>query len=354
MRCIYLLAAGLAHVAATSAASDIAKQLFDAHNQARQQNGLAPFECLDSQLSQLSADHVKYEVSIDDINHDGFGERCEQVGNVACGENTLYNYDGNAQGMTTQWMNSPGHRANILNGEYKHVGFAVEKGPSGKWFATAMFTDSNPHPNVCGGGNEPGPVAPTTTAPTPTKKPAPLPPTKKPTPFPPTKKPITKAPTPKPTEAPTEDPWSDDNSQDGSDDAPTEVPEASDINKQLFDAHNQARQKNGLKPFTCLNSKLSSLSMDHVDYEIRAGKISHDGFSGRCKQAGNNGACAENTLYNYDGNAQGMTTQWMNSAGHRANILNSAYNNVGFAVKKASDGKYYATAIFTQDKRACQ
>ncbi|EQC30860.1 hypothetical protein SDRG_11342 [Saprolegnia diclina VS20] len=78
--------------------------------------------------------------------------------------------------------------------------------------------------------------------------------------------------------------------------------------------------------------------MDHVNYEIRAG---------------NNGACAENTLYNYDGDARGMTTQWMNSAGHRANILGSAYDNVGFAVKKASDGKYYATSIFTKDSRPC-
>ncbi|OQR84364.1 hypothetical protein ACHHYP_13473 [Achlya hypogyna] len=211
-------------------------------------------------------------------------------------------------------MDSEGHRANILNGEYKHVGFAVEQGPSGKWFATAMFTASNPHPNVCGGDNEPEPAP----------------------------------------EAPTEDPYSGDYSHDGSDDAPTETPEGGDINQQLFDAHNQAREKNGVQPFTCLNSKLSSLSMNHVDYEISIGDINHDGFSGRCEQAGNNGACAENTLYNYDGDAHGMTTQWMNSEGHRANILNSAYNNVGFAVKKASDGRYYATAMFTQDERPCE
>ncbi|OQS01231.1 hypothetical protein ACHHYP_01612 [Achlya hypogyna] len=332
--------------APASSASDFAQQLFDMHNQERQRNGLQPYDCLDTQLSQLSADHVKYEVSIDNINHDGFSERCRKVGNVACGENTLYDYVGDASKFTQSWMNSPGHRKNILNGAYKHAGFAVQRGPSGKWFATAMFTDTNPATGVCANTKN---SAKDNTRPSsvPSAKPSPAPwvqptrvPTSKPSPAPwvePTRAPSTK---------PSPAPWVQ----------PTQPSQRAggDMAQQLFEFHNQARQKNGLKPFTCLNSKLNSLSMDHVNYEIRAGKISHDGFGGRCEAAGNDGACAENTLYNYDGDAQGMTTQWMNSAGHRANILNAEYNNVGFAVKKASDGRYYATAIFTQDSRSCQ
>ncbi|KDO26666.1 hypothetical protein SPRG_20469 [Saprolegnia parasitica CBS 223.65] len=371
MRVATFLASAIAcsTVAARSMADDLVQQLFELHNQERQKNGVAPFECLDSQLSQLSLDHVKYEVSIDNINHDGFSGRCKKVGNVACGENTLYDFKGDAAKFTQSWMNSPGHRKNILNGAYKHVGFAVEKGPSGKWFATSMFTDTNPRTDVCGA--KPGPVAPTdapytpkpTARPLPTAKPTarPLPtgppistttkPTKRPTPKTPTPIPYTKRPTKRPTTAPTYEP-SDEPSDDPSYD-PTDAP-SSDVVKQLFKFHNEERQKNGLKPFSCLNSKLSSLSMDHVNYEISIGDINHDGFSERCQDAGNYGGCGENTLYDYQGDARVMTTSWMNSAGHRANILNRDYNHVGFAVKKGGDNRYYATAMFTQDSRACQ
>ncbi|OQS02358.1 hypothetical protein THRCLA_21440, partial [Thraustotheca clavata] len=344
--------------AAQVAASDVVQQLFDLHNQERQKNGIAPFTCLDSQLSQLSADHVKYEVQIDNINHDGFSERCDAVGQVACGENTLYDYVEDAAKFTQSWMNSSGHRKNILNGDYTHVGFAVQKGPSGKWFATALFTSDNPHPNTCGTStpaptNNPSPTsAPTTANPLPTGppdsttiKPTRRPAPKTPTPIPYTKKPTTK-PTVQPTSAPTDEP--SDDPTDAPSNEPTDAPEPSSVDaviKQLYDAHNAARQQNGVKPFTCLDSKLSSLSLDHVNYEIKVGNINHDGFQDRCRAAGNSGGCGENTLYDYEGNAQKMTTSWMNSSGHRANILNSAYNHVGFGVKKASDGRYYATAV---------
>ncbi|EQC30864.1 hypothetical protein, variant [Saprolegnia diclina VS20] len=315
-----------------TAASDFAQQLFDLHNQERRKNGLPAYDCLDTQLSQLSMDHVKYEISIDNINHNGFSERCQQIGNVVCSENTLYDFVGDAAKFTESWMNSPGHRKNILGRDYKHAGFAVQKGPSGKWFATAMFTDSNPRSDVCANkkGQQAATPAPWSQAPS---RPTQAPWTR------PTRGPSTPVPTTRATPTPTQS---------------TTPAGADEVVKQLFRFHNEERIKNGLPAFACLNSKLNALSMDHVNYEIRAGKISHDNFSHRCAAAGNNGACGENTLYNYDGDARGMTTQWMNSPGHRKNILNREYNTVGFAVKKASDGRFYATTIFTHDERRCQ
>ncbi|KDO26670.1 hypothetical protein SPRG_20474 [Saprolegnia parasitica CBS 223.65] len=299
-------------------ADDLVQQLFDLHNQARQRNGIAPYTCLDSQLNQLSLDHVKYEISIDNINHNGFLERCRQVGNVLCGENTLYDYVGDAAKYTTSWMNSAGHRANILNSNFRHAGFAVQKGPSGKWFATAYFTSTNPRTGVCVNTTlqQTATPTPSTQAPQPTSGTS------------------TPVPTLRATPAPT-----------------TTV--ASEVVKQLFQFHNEERVKNGVRPFSCLNTKLSALSTDYVNYVIRAGKMSHDGFSERCRQAGNNGACAENILFNYNGLARNTTTQWMRSTGARTIILSTAYDNVGFAVKKAPDGKFYATAMFTKDSRPC-
>ncbi|MDB5184597.1 MAG: hypothetical protein JWN38_405 [Candidatus Saccharibacteria bacterium] len=45
------------------------------------------------------------------------------------GENLAYGFDGASQTITG-WMNSPEHRANILNAGYKNVGFGVAESPS--------------------------------------------------------------------------------------------------------------------------------------------------------------------------------------------------------------------------------
>ena len=37
---------------------------------------------------------------------------------------------------------------------------------------------------------------------------------------------------------------------------------------------------------------------------------------------------------------------WMNSSGHRANILNSTYNQIGVGVAKENDGNTYWTQMF--------
>jgi uncharacterized protein YkwD len=102
-------------------------------------HGLKPFSCLSKKLSAIVAKHVDYQMKIDDINHDGFGKRCDESGADSCAENTLYNYDGDAKKYTMQWMESPGHRKNILKEKMNQIGFAAKKAPNGKWFVTAMM-----------------------------------------------------------------------------------------------------------------------------------------------------------------------------------------------------------------------
>ncbi len=43
---------------------------------------------------------------------------------LATGENLAYGFD-NSQATVTGWMNSPGHRANVLNDAYQDVGFGI-------------------------------------------------------------------------------------------------------------------------------------------------------------------------------------------------------------------------------------
>jgi hypothetical protein len=47
----------------------------------------------------------------------------------AAGENLAYGFD-TTPNTVTAWMNSPGHRANILNTSYKEVGFGIANAPS--------------------------------------------------------------------------------------------------------------------------------------------------------------------------------------------------------------------------------
>jgi len=97
-------------------------------NQARAQNGLKPMG-MNTFLAQSAQGHSDYQSSINTMTHDGPGgnqpgDRITQAGFqwAAYGENV-------AQGQTTEnevmtdWMNSPGHRANIL-GDYDMMGSA--------------------------------------------------------------------------------------------------------------------------------------------------------------------------------------------------------------------------------------
>jgi uncharacterized protein YkwD len=47
--------------------------------------------------------------------------------NIAMGQQT-------ARSVMTSWMNSPGHRANILNCDFKNIGVGIHDGAGGPWW----------------------------------------------------------------------------------------------------------------------------------------------------------------------------------------------------------------------------
>ena len=74
----------------------------------------------------------------------GPGDLAKAVGYqyVLVGENLALGDFGSNQGVLTAWMNSPGHRANILNPHYTEIGVAVGKGMyEGRmtWLAVQSF-----------------------------------------------------------------------------------------------------------------------------------------------------------------------------------------------------------------------
>ena len=54
----------------------------------------------------------------------------------------------------------------------------------------------------------------------------------------------------------------------------------------------------------------------------------------------------ENLAYGYN-TPEAVVNGWMNSSGHRANILNSKFNNIGIGVYTDSKGTVYCTQIFS-------
>ena len=48
----------------------------------------------------------------------------------------------------------------------------------------------------------------------------------------------------------------------------------------------------------------------------------------------------------YASSVNGIQTAFMNSAGHKANILDSAFNNVGIGITRDANGRYWETQEF--------
>jgi uncharacterized protein YkwD len=60
-------------------------------------------------------------------------DRGDRAGVTVLGENIAYGQPDPASVMTA-WMNSPGHRANILDCSYTKLGVGVAYGPGGPWW----------------------------------------------------------------------------------------------------------------------------------------------------------------------------------------------------------------------------
>ncbi|KAJ1911517.1 hypothetical protein IWQ60_010096 [Tieghemiomyces parasiticus] len=97
-------------------------------NQERTQRGLQPLR-IDASLMDVATGHSRYQSRVGVMTHDddagGVGDRVHQNGfdwsTVA--ENVAEGYPDEDRAMIG-WMNSPGHRANILDPNYTHFGAA--------------------------------------------------------------------------------------------------------------------------------------------------------------------------------------------------------------------------------------
>ncbi len=170
------------------------------------------------------------------------------------------------------------------------------------------------------------------------------------------------------------------------------VPAGADLNQQLLDhlilsEVNYARCQNGRAPLTAAPS-LQQVGLGHSRWMVQSGKFSHEGgpsgratLAGRINSAGlpyhfaaeniatahqfrldnvtvtpGKSACVFHDMQGhliaqqtYASLAHTVVTDWMNSPGHRANILNPQLREVGTGTAYKVDGAFCGLFFFTQD-----
>ena len=127
--------------------------MLELHNQARANRGL-PRLCVHSVLTKAARSHSQQMLDKDFFSHDSHngetsGERLKRFGytskgysyykigeNIAWGSGSL----GSPQKIFESWMNSDGHRRNILDKDFHQVGIGARTGTYERHPDTTMYT----------------------------------------------------------------------------------------------------------------------------------------------------------------------------------------------------------------------
>jgi uncharacterized protein YkwD len=126
--------------------SALEQAVVDLTNQTRAQYGLPALQ-VSNQLVTAAAIHSRDMAQLNVLDHDLPGvaqptlqSRAEAVGYSYSwlGENIAWNYP-DARSVLTGWMNSPGHRANILNPNYTQIGVGIAWNSLGQPYYTQEF-----------------------------------------------------------------------------------------------------------------------------------------------------------------------------------------------------------------------
>ena len=132
-----------------STANTFEREMLALINQERTSRGLDSL-MLETRLNDSSEDHTTWMLESDTFDHTGQGgssatQRIEDAGfdlegNWRTGENIAWQSERGAPGISDDvaqlhqsLMNSPGHRANILNPDFDYIGIGIEEGDFRGW-----------------------------------------------------------------------------------------------------------------------------------------------------------------------------------------------------------------------------
>ncbi|KAE8899505.1 hypothetical protein PF005_g3775 [Phytophthora fragariae] len=293
--------------------------LLAAVNKERAARGLSSL-CMSSKLQSSAQKHSNDMAAKNYMSHTGsdgssMSQRITATGfqwtdiaeNVAAGQKDV-------AAVMKSWMNSAGHKQNILSKTYKMFGcgYAYSSKSTYKHYWTQDFGAGSGESCYSSASQSSSAYSPATVAPAATKAPA-----------------VT---TKTPTVAPS-------------------ASQSSTMQQQMLNAVNKQRAAAGLSKL-CTNSKLQSAAQGHSNDMAAKDYMSHTGSDGstmseRISDSGYSWtAIAENVAAGQT-DVDAVMTAWMNSAGHRANILSSKVTMFGCAYAYNADSTYQH--YWTQD-----
>jgi uncharacterized protein YkwD len=117
------------------------RQAHHATNNQRVAHGLAEVKRADC-VQRFAVRQAKTMAQQEQMFHQALGPILEQCGLAAVGENVAYGYPNGRSVVNDGWMNSMGHRANILNPVYTLMGIGARKGHDGRWYVAQVFGTS--------------------------------------------------------------------------------------------------------------------------------------------------------------------------------------------------------------------
>ena len=128
----------------------MATEILSHLNRYRASHGLKPL-LMNATVSQEARTHSQEMANhAVPFGHDGFQKRLSHLVHTvpdanAGAENVAYNYK-TAKIVADGWINSPGHRRNIL-GNYNLTGIGIVRDRAGKLYYTQMFLHTDPRHN---------------------------------------------------------------------------------------------------------------------------------------------------------------------------------------------------------------
>lgn len=129
----------------------------------------------------------------------------------------------------------------------------------------------------------------------------------------------------------------------------TAAPAASTVERQIVQLTNQKRAQHGCRT-VAVYKRLTNAARTHSRDMAARNYFSHTGrdgsnFVARAKRQRYNGALSENIGWGFR-SANDMVTAWMNSPGHRRNLLNCRAKSIGVGVSYRTDGTPLYTQVF--------
>jgi uncharacterized protein YkwD len=133
-----LVGTAAAPAEAQTRAGRYAKQAFVATNANRANHdlkALKPNDC----LHRAAVRQARRMAQREQMFHQDLGAVMDRCHLNMAGENVAYGYPNGRSVVNDGWMNSEGHRDNILNPKFRLMGIGARKGHDGSWYVAQVF-----------------------------------------------------------------------------------------------------------------------------------------------------------------------------------------------------------------------